>query len=618
MTLPRAPAVLAPTARSGLASLPALAQGSVSAALGRDEPAYRVRGLLAVNPAQHFRVGFSRRNVTVAAGRARIAMTLLKYGYASALRTLAPVTPHVSANRVSYTHGSLTEWFANGPLGLEQAFDLTAPPRAGEGPLTFSMAVSGSLEPRLRRGSLLLSGGGASLRYSGLVATDARGRVLRSWLQLVGHDVLMIRVNDHGAVYPLRIDPFIQQGEVTASRGVSGEEFGESVTVSGRTIVVGTPNYVVASDNREQGAAYVFTMPAPGSANATQTARLTAAKGQSEELFGASVSIAGDTIVVGAPFREVARHTDQGAAYVFVKPASGWRNATPTAKLTAAGGAVDEFFGESVAISGRTIVVGAPSHKVGKNAMQGTADVFTRPASGWSGSLTQKAQLTASDGQADDALGISVAISSNAIVAGADRHAVGKNADQGAGYVFVKPALGWTNATQTAELTAGNGAASEFFGEAVGVSGNTIVAGAPEHQVGKNAGQGAVYVFVMPASGWGGALSQKAELTASDGAKNEVLGRSLAVSGNVIATGARFREVGKSTDQGAVYVFVKPSSGWANVAQTVELTASNGTTGDSLGRSIAVAGDTIIAGAPDHAVGRNLAQGSVYAFGAPR
>ena len=605
------------TAREALGSLPMLARGSVSAALGRDEPAYRVRGLLAVNPAQHLRAGFSRRDVTIAAGSARVAMTLSKYGYASALRTLAPVTPHVRANLVSYTHGSFTEWFANGPLGLEQTFDLTAPPRAGEGPLTFSTAVSGSLAPRLQRGSLWLSGGGVSLRYGGLVATDARGRVLRSWLELVGHSAL-IRVDDRGAVYPLRIDPFIQQAEVSASHGVSGEEFGESVAVSGRTIVIGTPSYVVASDNREQGAAYVFTRPASGWANATQTARLTAAKGQSEELFGASVSVAGDTIVVGAPFREVAKHTDQGAAFVFVKPASGWRNATPTAKLSAARGAVDEFFGESVAISGRTVVVGAPSHRVGKNAMQGTADLFTRPASGWSGSLTQKAQLTAADGHADDALGSSVAISGNAIVAGADRHAVGKNVDQGAAYVFVKPASGWANATQTAELTAGNGGANDFFGEAVGVSGNTIVAGAPEHEVDRNAGQGAVYVFVRPASGWGGALSQAAELTASDGAKNEVLGRSLAVSGNVIATGARFREVGKSTDQGAVYVFVKPSSGWANATQTAELTASNGATGDSLGRSIAVAGATIVAGAPDHAVGRNLAQGSVYAFGVPR
>jgi hypothetical protein len=429
---------------------------------------------------------------------------------------------------------------------------------------------------------------------------------------------LQVRLNDRGAVYPLRIDPFIQLGELTASHGLRGEEFGESVAISGNTIVVGTPNYVAAATNTEEGAAYVFTKPASGWTHATQVARLTAVRGQSEELFGGSVSVSGNTIVVGAPFREVGRNAGQGAAYVFVKPASGWRNATPTAKLTAASGAAKDFFGESVAISGRTIVVGAPGREVGTSALQGAVDVFTRPASGWSGSLTQKAQLTASDGRAGDALGVSVAVSGNAIVAGADRHTVGKNADQGVGYVFAKPASGWANATQAAELTAGNGAANEFFGEAVGISGDTIVAGAPEHEVGKNAGQGAVYVFVMPASGWAGSPPQTAELTASDGAKNEALGRSLAVSGDVIVAGARFREVAKSTDQGAVYVFVEPSPGWANATQAAELTASNGTIGDSLGRSVAVAGDTLVVGAPDHEVGKNLAQGAVYAFGAPR
>jgi hypothetical protein len=405
---------------------------------------------------------------------------------------------------------------------------------------------------------------------------------------------------------------------LTASDGTRGEELGESVAVSGNTIVVGTPSYVVPSTNTEQGAAYVFTKPASGWTNVIQTARLTAEKGQTEELFGRGVSVSGNTIVVAAPFREVGKNTGQGAAYVFVKPASGWTNATQTAKLTAEKGAAKEFFGESVAVSGNTIVAGAPDREVGKNAMQGAADVFTRPASGWAGSLHQTAELTASDGEANDALGASVALSGNTIVAGADLHTVGKSANQGAAYVFVEPASGWVNTTQTAELTAEKGAAKESFGESVAVSGNTILAGAPDHEVGKSAEQGAVYVFVMPASGWAGSLTQTAELTASDGVENEVLGRSLAVSGNTIVAGARFKVIGKNAEQGAVYVFVMPASGWAgSLTQTAELTASNGTAGDSLGRSVAVSGDTIVAGAPDHAVGKSLAQGATYVFAAP-
>lgn len=613
VTLPGPTAVPTSTARDRLESLPVAAQGPVSATLGRDQPAYRVLGLRAVNPAQHLHVVFARRSVTVSSSGARIGMTLSAYGYGDVLRALGSVTPHVSANRVGYNHGPLTEWFANGPLGLEQGFDVAARPSAGNGPLTFSLTLSGNLDPRLQRGSLLLTGDGVSLRYGGLVATDARGRALPSWLQLVG-DRVLIRVDDRGGAYPLRIDPFIQQGELAARHGARGEEFGESAAISGKTIVVGTPNYVVASTNTEQGAAYVFTKRASSWANAIQTAVLTAAEGQSEELFGHSVSVSGNTIVVGAPFREVRTHTGQGAAYVFVKPRSGWRNAIQTAKLTAARGAAHEFFGESVAISGNTVLSGAPSRAVGKNAMQGVVDVFTMPASGWAGSLTPKAELTASDGEAHDALGISAAISGHTIVTGADLHAIGKSAGQGAAYVFVKPPSGWRTATQTAELTNEQGEAGELFGHSVAVSGETIVAGAPYRAVGKNAMQGAVDVFTMPASGWAGSLTQTAELTASDGAKNEALGRSLAISGDEIVAGADFKEVGKNAEQGAAYVFVKPSSGWANATQTDELTASNGAAGDSLGRSVAISGDTILAGAPDHTVARNLGQGAVYAF----
>jgi fructose-specific component phosphotransferase system IIB-like protein len=162
-----------------------------------------------------------------------------------------------------------------------------------------------------------------------------------------------------------------------------------------------------------------------------------------------------------------------------------------------------------------------------------------------------------------------------------------------------------------------NGDSGELFGRSVAVSGATIVVGAPDHEVGKNVAQGAMYVFTMPVSGWAGSPTQTAELTASDGAKDEQLGGSLAVSGDTIVAGASSKEVGKNALQGAVEVFVKPTSGWVNATQTAELTASNGTAGDSLGRSVAVSGQTIVAGAPDHEVRKILAQGAVYMFTEP-
>lgn len=179
----------APVARPSLAMLPLTAQSPVSAALGRMKPAYRIIGLRARNPAQHLRIGFSPAAVTVAAGRGRLGLALAAYGYAGALRTVGSIIPRASTNRVSYSHGSLQEWFANGPLGLEQGFDVTARPGPGSGPLTFSLALSGNLSARLQHGSLLLSSGKVALRYGGLVASDARGLALHTWLQLANDRV---------------------------------------------------------------------------------------------------------------------------------------------------------------------------------------------------------------------------------------------------------------------------------------------------------------------------------------------------------------------------------------------------------------------------------------------
>ena len=131
------------------------------------------------------------------------------------------------------------------------------------------------------------------------MVTDARGRMLRSWLDLVGGRV-MVQVDDRGALYPLRIDPFIQQAELSASDGATFDVLGWSAAVSGNTIVVGAPLH------ENEGAAYVFTMPSSGWATATQSAELIASDVVKEDHFGESVAISGNMIVVGAPYHTVA------------------------------------------------------------------------------------------------------------------------------------------------------------------------------------------------------------------------------------------------------------------------------------------------------------------------
>jgi len=595
----------------GLASLPVAAQGPVSAALGRDEQAYRVTGLQAINPAQRLRARFSPGGVKVESGGAQVSMTLSAYGYASALRSLGAVTPRVSHNRVGYPHGLLRAWYANGPLGLEQGFDVEAPPSAGSGPLTVSLAVSGNLAARLQAGSLLLRGHGVELRYGGLLATDARGRLLRAWLQPAGGHVL-IRVDDRGAAYPLRIDPFIQRAEMTASDGAAGDELGWSVAVSGDTIVVGAQVHKVGP-NYGQGAVYVFTMPASGWASATQTAELTAGDGRGGSRLGFSVAVSGDTIVAGAPWHNGRLHA-QGAVYVFARPRSGWANATQTAELTASDAAIEDELGWSVGISGDTIVSGPLGHEVGANVGQGAVYVFTKPAAGWA-NATQTAELTASGGAAGDGLGFSVAIAGDTVVAGARGTEVGSNARRGAAYVFTMPASGWANETRATELTASDGAAGDELGFAVAISGTTIAVGAPNRTVGSNMQQGAAYVFTMPASGWARSLTQSAELTASDGTAEGGLGSSVAVSGDTIVAGAPGRTI---VWPGAAYVFTMPVSGWAgSLTQSAELTPSDSALPDHFGRSVAISGNTALAGAPGHNVSSNAGAGVAYVFVAP-
>src|ERR1019366_10197558 len=127
-------------------------------------------------------------------------------GLASALRPIASSLPVAVANRVNYLHPGVREWYVSGPLGLEQGFDVLARPAAGSGPLTLEVALSGDLRARLDHGSVLLIGGGVGLRYTGLRVVDARGRTLRSLLQLARGRIL-IRVSDRGPADPVGARP---------------------------------------------------------------------------------------------------------------------------------------------------------------------------------------------------------------------------------------------------------------------------------------------------------------------------------------------------------------------------------------------------------------------------
>src|SRR5262249_53149233 len=180
---------------------------------------------------------------------------------------------------------------------------------------------------------------------------------------------------------------------------------------------------------------------------------------------------------------------------------AGWKDATETARLTASDGATNEGFGGSVGISGGTIAVSAPAHKVGDKAQQGAGYVFVKPAAGWK-DATQTAELFAADGAAGDNLGNGnpgVSVAGDTVAIGAPNKDVGASVDQGAVYMFERPGATWSDSTEQIELKPNDGAAGDFFGFSVSLadSTNTLGVGALFHQVGQTK-QGAAYVFVKP------------------------------------------------------------------------------------------------------------------------
>lgn len=320
-----------------------------------------------------------------------------------------------------------------------------------------------------------------------------------------------------------------------------GAGFGTSVAISGDTIIVGAANASNLDFQTPQqqgpGGAYVFVKPPTGWTDMTETAKLTASDGADGDAFGYNVSISGDTLAVGALFA----HSGAGAAYIFVKPPSGWSNMTQTAELTASDATNFDNMG-SVAISGDTVLTGAYGH----NNFRGAAYVFVKPGTGWT-DMTQTAEF--SSPRANQIYGFSVAVRGDTAIVGA----VGAHQGVGAAYLYVKPQGGWkSTATFTARLSAPIASGVSGLSQGISASGNTIVLGAPGTTVGSNQGQGALLVYVKPETGWQSTNKFAAELTASDGAANDNLGVSAAVRTGHVVGGAT-----KSGPPGEAYVFAQ-------------------------------------------------------------
>lgn len=408
-----------------------------------------------------------------------------------------------------------------------------------------------------------------------------------------------------------------EDAKLTASDAAAGDQFGQSVAVSGNIVVIGS--YLEDRPNcTDCGAAYVFERPSRGwSGPLTQTAKLTASDAADGDWFGQAVSISGDIVVVGAPGPScVTSDSDNcGAVYVFERAAGGWSSATETAKLIASDAEAFDGYGVSVSVSEDTVVVGAYLTDRSRCPDCGSAYVFEKPIGGWSGTLTEAAHLTASERTIRDFFGWSVSISGGTVVVGAFETDCAQGGGCGSVYLYQKPLGGWSGpVTENAKLTASDAYAGHLLGRSVSILGDTVVAGAFGHDCQAGRFCGAAYVFRKPTGGWSETLTETAMLTASDAADEDLFGWSVSVSEDTVVVGAVSDDCAAGTSCGSAYIFEKPSEGWADAHEDSKVTAVDPVAFALLGWSVAVSRDAIVAGAPLDDCPAGLFCGSAYVF----
>src|SRR6266540_2968214 len=379
---------------------------------------------------------------------------------------------------------AIIEWYHNTAAGLEQGFTIESAPgerRDGER-LRVALALEGELRAEAVDGGQALEftddAGRRALRYDHLVVRDGAGRELAARMTAPedGGEV-WLEVDDREAVWPVTIDPtFTQHQKLEASDPAAFDGFGFSVAISGETVVVGAL-FDDGAAGLQQGSAYVF---ARSGGVWTQQQKLLASDAAAGALFGISVAISGETVVVGAPGDDAG-----GSAYVFARNGGVW---SQQQKLRASDAAVADSFGASVAISGETVVVGAIGDDGAAGRDQGSAYVFARSGGVW----TQQQKLEASDAAANDLFGLSVAISGGTVVVGAPFDAGAAGNSQGSAYVFARSGGVWS---QQQKLEASDAALGDQFGFSVAVSGGTVVVGAHDDSGAAGRLQGSAYVF---------------------------------------------------------------------------------------------------------------------------
>lgn len=437
------------------------------------------------------------------------------------------------------------------------------------------------------------------------IAPPERGPVVLPFA-FPGADRSFAGAASRGRSVPWQVDSFVSGGsspwieqKVIAADGQVNDLFGFRVLVAGDLAFVSAPAPIA-----RPGAVYVFERNGD-LWEETQKISGTPPDGTPpnwSDFFGWSLALSGDTLVVGAPDVFSPMMGPVGGAYVFTRSGDGaWEESQ---LLGAPVPATLDMFGGSSAFSGDALLVGAWS----RNAQQGAMYVFQRDGDTWA--MTQ--EVTASDGTPGDGhqFGSDIAADGDRVLVGAagpDWTSTGEY-DPGAVYVFANDA---GTLTEVQKLAPADSAPGDQFGFSVALDGTTAVVGAPAADANGNFKQGAAYVFDAS----GGDFAEVAKLVAADGEAFDQLGQAVAVRDGLAMIGmwSHNDEPGSTPPPpkpGIVHLFHGSASGWTAGAV---LAASDGTNDNSFGWDVATDGASLLVGADSDATLGEF-QGSAYFY----
>lgn len=418
---------------------------------------------------------------------------------------------------------------------------------------------------------------------------------------------ITVRIEDGGVLYKeytfnLAVVTRVTESIITPSTSASNAFFGHSVSISGNRMIVGED-----VNDTNGGAAYIFEKD-PVSGAWSETAKLVASDAENDDHFGYSVSLDGDRAIVGA-FYDRTNGYNTGSAYVFDRdPGTGVWN--ETAKLVASDGAGQDFFGWSVSLDGNTILVGAPgddySDLYTEYISSGAAYVFERDPG--TGNWNQVRKLISTTASSLDYLGRSVSISGDYLIVGADESDGAGYYSAGVAYIFKRDS-GSGIWSQMQKLLASDLRGDDEFGNQVLIDGDRIVVSSPSKDgIGTNSG--AVYVFDKDYDT--GFWNETTKITASDANAYDQFGSSITLEGNRIAVGTIDGDSPTITNSGAVYVFDKDSvTGIWNEIRKIN--ASDAESDAEYGR-VSMEGNTLIVGSRAKDAGGITDSGAVYIY----